>query len=148
MPAIPTLASEGIGSKMSVRSQKLAQMPDEGFEAIVKDWADDMLKGERVTTDIIGRHKRLENEALKATPILIPDGKFGIMVIDPPWEMEKIERDVAPNQVAFDYPTMDEAELVAFKDVLESMFADDCHLFMWTTQKFLLMAVALRNSSI
>jgi N6-adenosine-specific RNA methylase IME4 len=142
-PAIPTLASEGIDFKMSVRAQKLAQMPNEGFDKILGEWGDDMRKGERITTDILGKHKRLENEALKRTPIVIPDGKFSVMVIDPPWQMEKIERDVAPNQVAFDYPTMNEAELIAFKDVLESMFADDCHMFMWTTQKFLPMALRL-----
>jgi N6-adenosine-specific RNA methylase IME4 len=140
---VPTLADIGVDKNMSSRSQKLAKMPDEDFETIVKDWGDDMRKGERITTDILGRHKRLENEALKGTPILIPDGKFSVMVIDPPWEMEKIERDVAPNQVAFDYPTMDEAELVGFKDVLEPMFADNCHLFMWTTQKHLPMALRL-----
>ena len=37
--------------------------------------------------------------------------RYGTIVIDPPWEMEKIKRDVAPNQVAFDYPTMTEDEL-------------------------------------
>ncbi len=32
------------------------------------------------------------------------DGVYDVIVIDPPWEMKKIERDVAPNQVEFDYP--------------------------------------------
>lgn len=76
--------------------------------------------------------------------ITVPDGKFGTMVIDPPWPMEKIERDVAPNQVAFDYPTMNEDELIDFgADVLQPMVADDCHLFMWTTTKFRPMAYRL-----
>lgn len=79
--------------------------------------------------------KRAENEALKKVEILPPTKTYGTIVIDPPWEMEKIERRVRPNQVAFDYPTMTEAELEAFP--VQGMAADDCHLFCWTTQKWL-----------
>ena len=56
-----------------------------------------------------------EIAALRAeTAAAIPEGKYGTIVIDPPWPMRKIERDVRPNQVAFDYPTMTEEELAAF----------------------------------
>ena len=86
--------------------------------------------------------RRAENEALKATPVLAPtEGRFGTIVIDPPWDMQKIEREVRPNQVAFDYPTMSEAELAAFP--VADMAADDCQLFVWTTQKFLPAALRL-----
>jgi N6-adenosine-specific RNA methylase IME4 len=60
---------------------------------------------------------------------------------DPPWPMQKIEREVRPNQVGFDYPTMDEEQLAAFD--VPGLAADDCHLFVWTTQRFLLMAARL-----
>jgi hypothetical protein len=33
-----------------------------------------------------------------------PRETFETLVIDPPWPMTKIERDVRPNQVEFDYP--------------------------------------------
>jgi hypothetical protein len=36
-------------------------------------------------------------ELVTATP-----GKFGTIVMDPPWPMEKIPRDVRPNQVESD----------------------------------------------
>ncbi len=55
--------------------------------------------------------------------------------------MQKIERDVRPNQVEFDYPTMDEEELKAFP--LPDFAADDCHLYLWTTQKHLPLALRL-----
>ena len=42
-------------------------------------------------------------------------GVYDVLVIDPPWPMEKIERDERPNQAAFDYPTMSEAEIAAVK---------------------------------
>lgn len=65
--------------------------------------------------------------------ILAPEGKFNVIVIDPPWKMEKIEREVAPNQMGFDYPTMD---LEQIKN-LEIPAGDDCHIFLWTIQKHL-----------
>ena len=46
-------------------------------------------------------------------PMPAPD-RYGTIMIDPLWEMEKIKRDVRPNQVAFDYPTMTAEELGAF----------------------------------
>ncbi len=55
--------------------------------------------------------------------------------------MQKIERDVRPNQVEFDYPTMSQEELKAFP--LPDFAADDCHLYLWTTQKHLPLALQL-----
>ena len=76
--------------------------------------------------------------ALKIDP---PTGKYRTIVIDPPWPMQKIEREVRPNQVGFDYPTMSESQLAAF--AVPDMAHDQCHLFLWTTQKFLPMAFRL-----
>ena len=73
----------------------------------------------------------------------IPPGKFETIVIDPPWPMLKIERDARPNQAGFSYPTMDGDELRAFAGTVAGMAADDCHLFMWTTQKFLPLSLEL-----
>jgi N6-adenosine-specific RNA methylase IME4 len=66
-------------------------------------------------------------------------GVYDVLVIDPPWPMEKIERDARPNQTAFDYPTMSEDELVR----LGLPASDDCHVWLWTTHKFLPMALRL-----
>ncbi len=66
-------------------------------------------------------------------------GVYDVIVIDPPWPMEKIERDERPNQVAFDYPTMSVSELAELKLAC----ADDCHVWVWTTQKFLETALWL-----
>lgn len=78
---------------------------------------------------------RAQNEELKKVVVPLPVKTYSTIVIDPPWEMEKIERRVRPNQVAFDYPTMDEDELRGFP--VKEMAAEDCHLFCWTTQKWL-----------
>jgi N6-adenosine-specific RNA methylase IME4 len=61
---------------------------------------------------------------------------FRTVVIDPPWPMEKIQRDVRPNQVEFDYMTMSIEEIKEFP-LQKFMSKDGCHVYMWTTQKFL-----------
>jgi len=78
---------------------------------------------------------------LKTKGVELPTGKYGCLVVDPPWQMQKIERDVRPNQVEFDYPTMTEEELKAFP--LPDVAGDDCHLYLWTTQKHLPLALRL-----
>jgi len=86
--------------------------------------------------------KREQNERLKAeTPKAVQVGKYETIVIDPPWEMEKIQRDVAPNQVAFDYPTMNGQELAVFD--VGGMAEENCHLFCWTTHRHLPLALRL-----
>ncbi|MFL6150669.1 MAG: MT-A70 family methyltransferase, partial [Pseudonocardiaceae bacterium] len=44
-------------------------------------------------------------------------------------------RDTRPHQIGMAYPTMS-VEDIAGLDVA-GMAADDCHLFVWTTQRFL-----------
>lgn len=91
---------------------------------------------------MIIREKEKENvERLRSKGVILPSGKYSCIVIDPPWAMQKIERVVRPNQVEFGYPTMNEDELKAFP--LPEIAADDCHLYLWTTQKHLPMALRL-----
>jgi N6-adenosine-specific RNA methylase IME4 len=61
-----------------------------------------------------------------------------VVVIDPPWPVQKIDRDVRPNQDALDYPTMSEDEIRAFwlRNIADKL-VDNCHVFCWTTQRFL-----------
>lgn len=84
-----------------------------------------------------------ENRAVARREAKVPTGLFETIVIDPPWPMQKIERDVRPNQVSFDYPVMTEEEISAFGLGIEYLMAEDCHMFMWTTHKFLPMALRI-----
>ena len=84
--------------------------------------------------EIIAKLESIDVKQAKAI-----QGVYDVVVIDPPWAMEKIERDVAPNQVGFDYPTMSEEEI----GNLSIPCSDDCHVWLWTTHKFLPQALRL-----
>jgi N6-adenosine-specific RNA methylase IME4 len=102
-----------------------------------------ILSGERSMPDVVREIKRTavveQLTSVAAVEAKAARGVYDVLVIDPPWPMEKIERDVRPNQSAFDYPTMQETEL---RD-LALPAADDCHVWLWTTHKFLPMAFRL-----
>lgn len=78
-------------------------------------------------------------ESVEAKEVKALAGEYDVIVIDPPWPMQKIERDERPNQSQFDYPVMQESDLASLKIPA----ASDCHLWMWTTHKFLPMALRL-----
>lgn len=115
--------------------------PIEQTEIIAKGESE-ILKAAKEIREKKAQSRREEIAAQKAQeqPPL-PDGRYETIVIDPPWEMQKIGRDVRPNQVAFEYPTMSESELADFD--VPSLSADDANLFCWTTHKHLPMALRL-----
>lgn len=64
---------------------------------------------------------------------------YRAIVIDPPWPMEKILRDKMPDQTTFDYPTMDIPQIRKLP-VQQVANQDGCHIYLWTTQKYLPIA--------
>ena len=99
----PTLAEAGIDKNLAHRARMLGALSDEEFEAVVKEnrarIADEADRITRRTINVAARKSTGSRQAM------IPDGRYGCIVIDPPWPMEKIEREVRPNQVDFEYPT-------------------------------------------
>jgi len=66
-----------------------------------------------------------------------PDKKYRCLVIDPPWPVQKIEREERPNQgPELDYPTMTLEEI---SDLPIPKLADSegCHVYLWVTHKLL-----------
>ena len=64
--------------------------------------------------------------------IPVPKGKYGLIVIDPPWRYET-EYDSEVRRVGSPYKELDISEL----EKIELPCADDCVLWLWATHKFL-----------
>jgi N6-adenosine-specific RNA methylase IME4 len=131
----PTLAEMGLDKKTSKLAQDIASLPDEQLEMIKSG----VMAISRATTEA----KRIDVidhlESIKAREVKELSGVYDVIVIDPPWDMKKIERDVAPNQVEFDYPTMTDEQIL---NICLPM-ASDCHVWLWTTHKKLPFAFDL-----
>ena len=132
--------------KEMAESTKLPERKLRGAALVIKerpDLADKVEQGEIKMADAVREIKRAEVvaslESVKAREQKELEGVYDVIVIDPPWPMQKIDRDERENQVAFDYPTMSEAEMAD----LEMPAVDDCHMWLWTTHKFLPMALRL-----
>lgn len=127
--------------------QTMASVPDERVRELAAEATDG---GEEFTSAAIYRLAREErtrvNDAKKLGPVEtppLPQTKYRCIVIDPPWPMQKIDRDERPNQgKQLDYPTM---SLEAIGELDVGSLADDagCHLYLWVTQKYLPAGLAL-----
>lgn len=137
--AYPTSAAKASASK----TNRGAVERMDRLERERPDLADKVMAGEMPAAAAIREVNRDQLESklkdVAAREVVAPTGKFDVIVIDPPWPMEKIERDERPNQVCFDYPVMSEAELAAIDIPADS----NCHVWLWTTHKFLPMAMRL-----
>lgn len=61
--------------------------------------------------------------------------KYQIIVVDPPWEIQKIRKRVRPNQVEMDYPMLSIDEIKSLK--IPEIAADPSMIFVWTIDKYL-----------
>ena len=84
----------------------------------------------KITKEQAEREKELFEKQTTIKPI------YRTIVIDPPWPMQKIKREVAPNQVGFDYVTMSLEDIGKFP-LSDFVSKQGCHLYLWTTQKYL-----------
>lgn len=140
-----TLNELGINRNQSQRLQLAAEVLEDDPEWFDKHKQECNEKGWDFTQQSILREgKRIRRERIGERPIKAPRGLYDVIVIDPPWDMTKIEMEERPTEgnIDFDYPTMTEDEL----EILEIPSAENCHLWLWTTQRFLPMAFRLCTS--
>ena len=131
---LPTLRETGLTKKESSMMQKISKYAEEeGVE--FEEAAGRGAKPAEVVRK--ARKKKVQEtiDTIKRRETLEPAGKFSTLVVDPPWQMEKIERECRPNQVGFDYPTMTQDEIEGFD--IDKYCEKECHLYLWTTQKHL-----------
>lgn len=138
---IPELVEKVDAGEVAVSTAAvIADIPEEEQREVIA--ADDEKEIIRRAKEIKQRRKLEARERTPEPvdePIPPPDGKFQCIVIDPPWPMQKIERDERPNQGrTLDYPVMSLEDIADERHVpVRTLAADDCHIYLWVTHKFL-----------
>jgi len=134
--SVPTLRELGLSRRESAEAQRLAALPQENFEQ-ARD-------GKKTKTaayhDWIREKKAVELESIANRKVRVMQGVYDVVVTDPPWPVQKLERDCSPNQTKYlDYPTMSESKLLELK----LPCAPNCHVWLWTTHGFLPLAMKM-----
>ena len=148
-PQLVTILSQADTGKARQKAAKATGASEVYVQAVKKIESDspDLIPDMRAGKMTVPQAKRevakraiLEKlESIEEIEVKKTSGVYDVIVIDPPWPMKKINRDVAPTQTEFEYPTMSELEL----HQLEIPCADSCHVWLWTTHKHLPMALRL-----
>ena len=64
----------------------------------------------------------------RVTAVVGSSKKYSVIYADPAWDVKKIKRNVRPNQVEFDYPTMKLEDIKALP--VNDITDDNCVLFL------------------
>jgi N6-adenosine-specific RNA methylase IME4 len=121
--APPTLKALGISKKVSAKAQKLARLPGKTVEAIA----------DRKTTLAKAVREQTKVEQLEKVATLSPtEGVYDVLVVDPPWQYDRQPKD-SGMRGEVDYLTESLADLKR----RELPAADDCVLWLWTTNSFM-----------
>lgn len=139
----PELVAALDAGKVAVSTAaEIAELPKAEQAEVVARGEAEILAAAKKIRETRAEVRRAELAEVRSREVPKADGTYDVIVLDPPWPMEKIALDVRPEQVAFDYPTMSESEMSAL--VLPA--AADCHVFVWTTQRFLPMSLRLMET--
>jgi N6-adenosine-specific RNA methylase IME4 len=144
----PTLAELKLSKRQAARGEKLRSL---GWVKVEKFMRQLVNEGRPVAPNALLALTRLHNKLEKKYQITQASfsdvGPFDCVVIDPPWMIQKVDRDERPNQDAFDYPRMTESQIEKFwYDEISGKLNPDCHVFCWTTQKYLPATFKLLNA--
>lgn len=126
------IIDKDLGLNTTARVVEIVKVkPNRPIESIIAQVQYNIEKGKTNHRELLNEYKRQQ-----VKPLPTPEGKYKTIVIDPPWAIEKILREVRPNQFDIDYPTMTIDEIMALP-ISELADENGCHIYLWTTHKYL-----------
>ena len=85
-------------------------------------------------------HRRRERARLLKEPVQPPNGKFKCLVVDPPWPNSDVNRVRFLSGIRYPSMTIEELERLPIHNLADD---EGCHLFLWSTHRFLPDALRL-----
>lgn len=120
----------------SLRREQLSWSHHQVVSALDADDQDKWLSDADTNGWTVRELKQRIRSRQEPDPPALPEGVYSTIVVDPPWYVEKIARDVRPKQgPALDYPTLNVEQIAALP--VGDLAADDAHLYLWTTHRYL-----------
>ena len=86
---------------------------------------------------------RMKLEEIKNNPSPYPEGKYNVIVVDPPWQYPNTKNEIPYGNIP-NYPCMPIEDIM--KLPIDTLAADDCLLFLWVTEHFMAEAFILLES--
>ena len=117
----PTLKEIGITKDQSSKWQRIADIPEEKFEAFIE------VEKELTTSGALRVERQQYRENRLYDKIELPEGEYDLIYADPPWRYEFSE--TVSREIENKYPTMNLEEIKSLK----VPSAKNSILFLWTT---------------
>ena len=114
--------------------EKAREIVDSGDEELIRE----MDKAGNVS----GVYRKLKRSQLPEPPPPLPDGKYHIILADPPWLYDYSISD--SRKIENQYPTMELQDIMDLP--IENILAADCVLFLWATSPKLVEAMQVITS--
>jgi N6-adenosine-specific RNA methylase IME4 len=116
------------GSINITEAKKIASMPEEKRDAVLKK-----VEAGETARNAIKKTYQEEARELSKNPIVLPSGKFKVIEVDPPWELDNFEG----KSPGMQYPLMNLEQLKDLAPKILEMADDDCHLYLWAINPML-----------
>lgn len=117
----------------------------ERAKAVVESGDTKLIEEMNRTGKVSGAYKKLvvsqKSEAINSEPPPLPDGKFRVIVCDPPWSYDNRAEDPS-HRAANPYPSMDIVDICGLP-VAKHAHEDSCILWLWTTNSHIAEAFAV-----
>lgn len=139
-PYAAALDESGTTRQDANRWQQVAEVPEDQFDGYLSKAPELTTSG--LLREYVRAAQSRERENRAGQTVTMPTGTWRCIVIDPPWPVQKIAREVRPRQGWVDYPTMT-VEQIAELPVGDLTADDGCHVYLWTTHKHLPNALRL-----
>jgi N6-adenosine-specific RNA methylase IME4 len=137
--APPSRAREKVAKRASVTQHKIRQA------ATVKKRSPELhekVKAGEITLAEAMRQTKPAARAERLEAAVWPDGKYGVILADPPWRPDPGLLDKT-RRIENQYPTQTLEELIAHRPQIDRIALADCVLLLWTTTQKIAEAIAL-----
>lgn len=135
------LADVGIDKNLSARSQKVAGIGEQAFEAVVANVRQRIAEQSgRVSLDVTAVDKKARRanreQLLAGLQRALPNKKYGVIYADPEWQFEPYSRDTGMDRAADNHYPTSGTDAICARPVGD-IAAADCALFLCATAPML-----------